>query len=160
MVAVARNHCKPLLVGVACYRHWKYFNVAIRIGLPQLLFHQHWERKPLGIVVGWLVGPNYRDPVAKGDGITKANDSKRSGLLSFDRVICAKVLRISGDHGEVPNYVVEIRLEPPQQERIAFKDPRLLGICDLHFLLRCYDEKVKTRKGRKRESCNDFNDSK
>jgi hypothetical protein len=53
--------------------------------------------------------------------------------------------------------MVQIRFQPPEQQRIAFKDRRLLRTRNLHALLRRRDKQFETLNARKRHARDHFN---
>ena len=53
--------------------------------------------------------------------------------------------------------MIEIWFQAPKQQRVTFEDSGLLRVCNLHPLLRCIDEEIKTLDPRQRESSDDFN---
>src|SRR6185369_8066624 len=67
-------------------------------------------------------------------------------------IISTNTLRVRRNTGEVPVHVVEVRLQSPQQQRIAFEDRRLLRARDLHLLLHRVHKQIETLHARHREA--------
>src|SRR6185369_2149173 len=101
-------------------------------------------------------GPHRRHAITKRHRIAETNDPKRPRGLPPDRVISTKVLRVRRNTSEVPVNMVQVRLQAPQQQRIAFEDRRLLRARDLHLLLRRVYKQIETVGTRHREARDDL----
>src|SRR5690242_7797904 len=99
---------------VTWHGHRKHFDLFIRVCSTQLFLEQHRKRKPLRIVLRWLIRPHHWHSITECNRVAQTNDAIRSSFFTADWIVGAKTLRVCRKDCVVPDNVMKVWFQAPE----------------------------------------------
>lgn len=128
-----------MCAGVAGDCEWDDFDVFVGVFFTEAFFEEVGVGFFCGVELQGLVGfVGDGDAVAEGDGIAHGEDAE--SLFWGEGAVHAEALWVGGDDGEVPELLVEVWFEPPEEVGVELEHSGgVVALC-VYAELWCGDE--------------------